>query len=91
MIKSEPINQPDLFEPYTRNEQTRQTRQHFPPEQNSASYKNVFLSQNSINTQSYRSTQMENENQLPYYLQQHEITKTKLINFSQIPIAAKSQ
>ena len=33
---------------------------------------------------------MHNETPLPYYLQQHEITKTHLKNFSQIPNAAES-
>ena len=33
---------------------------------------------------------MQNETPLPYSLQQHEITKNQLTNFSQIPNAAKS-
>ena len=33
---------------------------------------------------------MHNEISLPYYLQQHEITKRQLTNFSQMPLAAKS-
>ena len=33
---------------------------------------------------------MQNEIPLPYYLQQHEITKTQFTNFSQIPNAAES-
>ena len=33
---------------------------------------------------------MQNETPLPYYLQQHEITKTQLTKFSQIPNAADS-
>ena len=59
---------------------------------------------NSINTQffqpvqsqipmtmhSYQPTQMQNEISLRYYLQQHEITKNQLTNFSQIPNAAES-
>ena len=32
---------------------------------------------------------MQNEIPLPYYLQQHEITKIQLANFSQIPNAAE--
>ena len=28
---------------------------------------------------------MQNEIPLPYYLQQHEVTKTQLTNFSQMP------
>ena len=78
----DPFYQPDIFELYTRNEQ-RQTRRH------PTSY-NKFQSQNPVNTQNYRPTQRQNENPLPYYLQQHEITKTQLSNFSQIPNAAES-
>ena len=33
---------------------------------------------------------MHNEISLPYYLQQHEITKYQLTNFSQMPNAAES-
>ena len=33
---------------------------------------------------------MQNEILLPYYLQSHEITKSQLTNFSQIPNAAES-
>ena len=33
---------------------------------------------------------MQNEYPLPYYLQQHEITKTQFTNFSQQPNAAES-
>ena len=47
-------------------------------------------SQNQISTHSYQSTQMQIEIPLPYYLQQHEITKNQLTNFSQIPNAAES-
>ena len=43
----DPNYQPDLFEPYTRNEQTRQIRQ------NPASYKNKFQSESPTNTQNY--------------------------------------
>ena len=32
---------------------------------------------------------MHNEIPLPYYLQQHEITKRQLTNFSQMPLAAE--
>ena len=51
----DPFYQPDLFESYTRNEQTRQTRQ------NSASYNNNFQLQNPIRTQIYQPTQMQIE------------------------------
>ena len=46
--------------------------------------------QNPIITHSYHPTQMQNEKPLPYYLQQHEITKNQLSNFSQMPNAAES-
>ena len=63
-----------------------------------------LLLQNPINTQSYQPvqsqnpisvrfdqpTQTENEIPPPYYLQQHEIIKNSLTNFSQIPNAAES-
>ena len=77
-----------FFEPDRRSEQTRQSRQTFPPRQNSASYKNIFLPQNHMNT--HQPNQTHNEVPLPCYLQQHEITKTYLTNFSQIPNTAKS-
>ena len=46
-------------------------------------------SQNPVSMHSYQPTQMQNEIPLPYYLQQHEITKNQLTNFSQIPNAAE--
>ena len=39
---------------------------------------------------SYQPTQMQKEIPLPFYLQQHEITKNQLTNFSQMPNAAES-
>ena len=33
---------------------------------------------------------MHNESPLPFYVQQHEITKSQLTNFSQMPKAAES-
>ena len=45
--------------------------------------------QNPVSTHSYQPTRMQNENPLLYYLQQHEITKSQLTNFSQIPNAAE--
>ena len=47
-------------------------------------------SQNPMTLHSYQPTQMQNEIPLPYYLQQHELTKNQLTNFSQIPNAAES-
>ena len=46
--------------------------------------------QNPMITHPYQPTQMQNEIPLPYYLQQHEITKNQLSNFSQMPNAAES-
>ena len=46
--------------------------------------------QNPTTMHSYQPNQMQNEIPLPYYLQQHEITKNQLTNFSQIPNAAES-
>ena len=57
----DPVYQPDLFEPYTRNEQTPQSRQFLPPKQNSASYNNNFQSQNPIITKSYQPTQIQSD------------------------------
>ena len=47
-------------------------------------------SQNPVSMHSYQRTHMQNEIPLPYYLQQHEITKNQPTNFSQIPNAAES-
>ena len=46
--------------------------------------------QNTMSMHSYQPTQMQNEIPLPYYLQQHEITKSQLLIFSQMPNAAES-
>ena len=46
--------------------------------------------QNPMIMHSYQPTQMQNETPLPYYLQQHEITKNQLSNFSQMLNAAES-
>ena len=46
--------------------------------------------QNPMTIHSYQPNQMKNEISSPYYLQQHEITKNQLTNFSQIPNAAES-
>ena len=63
--QSDPIYQPDIFEPYTQSEQTRQSRQPFPLRQNSISYNKNFQSQNPMNTQNYQPNQLQNENPLP--------------------------
>ena len=62
----------------------RQPRSNYEPQNNN------FYSQNPVNTDYYQPTQMQNEIPLPYYLQQHEITKNQLTNFSQMPNAAES-
>ena len=77
------VNQPDIFDPYTREQHMRQ------PRPNHASQNNKFYSQNPVNTDYYQPTQMQNKIPLPYYLQQHEITKNQLTNFSQMPNAAE--
>ena len=46
--------------------------------------------QNPVNTNYYQQTQMQNEIPLPSYLKQHEITKSQLTIFSQMPNAADS-
>ena len=46
--------------------------------------------QNPMLMHSYQPTQMQNEIPLPYYLQQHEITKSQLSSFSPMPNAAES-
>ena len=60
------------------------------PRSNLASQNNNFCSQNPVNTDYYQPTQRQNEIPLPYYLQQHEITKRQLTNFSQLPNATDS-
>ena len=47
-------------------------------------------SQNPMTMNSYQPNQMQNEIPLPYYLQQHDITKNQLTFFSQMPNAAES-
>ena len=83
-LQSYHVNQPDIFEPYTREQHMLQTRPNYEPQNNN------FSSQNPANTDYYQPTQMKNEIPLPYYLQQHEITKNQLKNFSQMPNAAES-
>ena len=53
------------------------------------SYQSV-QQQNPASIHSYQPTQLQNEIPLPNYLQQHEIAKNELINFSQITNAAES-
>ena len=60
------------------------------PRSNHEPQNNNFYSHNPANTDYYQPTQMQNEISLPYYLQQHEITKNQLTSISQMPNAAKS-
>ena len=46
--------------------------------------------QNLVSKRSYQSTQLQNQLRPSYNLQQHEITKSQLTNFSQKPNAAES-
>ena len=76
----------------------------FSPQPIDTQHQQPIQQQNPINTQSfqpiqqqnpmiahsYQPTQMQNEIPLPYYLQQHEITRNQLSNFSQMPNAAES-
>ena len=43
-----------------------------------------------VNTQSHQPESLRNEIPLPYYLQQLEITKNQITNFTQIPNTAES-
>ena len=56
---------------------------------NAQSFQSI-QSQNPMTMHSYQPTHKQNEIPLPYYLQQHEITKNQLTNFSQIPNAVES-
>ena len=62
---------------------------HIPNSINTQSFQPI-KSQNPMTMHSYHPNQMQNEIPLPYYLQQHEITKNQHTNFSQIPNAAES-
>ena len=90
-------HQPDIFAPYTKEYRTQRPRQSQPsqnmktyiqnPQQlhiqnlvNTQSFQPI-QPQNSILMHSYQPTQMQNEIPLPYYLQQHEITKKSIFKF----------
>ena len=51
------------------------------PRSNHEPQNNNFYSQNPANTDYYQPTQMQNEIPLPFYLQQHEITKKSTDKF----------
>ena len=82
--RSYSIDQLEIFKPNTRDEQIR------PPRNNPTSCNNISQPQNPVNTQPYQPTQMHNKIPLPYYLQQHEITKSQPTKISQKPKAAES-
>ena len=62
---------------------------HIPNSINTQSFQPIH-SQNPMSMHSHQPTQMQNKVPILYYLQQHEITKNQLTNFSQIPNAAES-
>ena len=62
---------------------------HMPNPTNTQSFQPI-QPQNPMTMHSYQPTQIQNEIPLPYYLQQHEITKNQLSNFSEMPNAAES-
>ena len=62
---------------------------HMPNPTNTQSFQPI-QPQNPMTMHSYQPSRMQNEIPLPYYLQQHEITKNQLSNFSQMPNAAES-
>ena len=78
------IDQPNFFEACTQNEHIGH------PRTNPTPYNRNFQQQNPVNTHLYQPTHMHNEIPLPYYLQQHEITKSQSKLFSQMPQAAES-
>ena len=79
-IKIYPQNPTDIQNPQQMHVQNPFNTQYFQPIQ----------PQKPMTMHSYQPTQMQNEIPLPYYLQQHEITKNQLSNFSQMPNAAES-
>ena len=79
-IKIYPQNSTDIQNPQ---------QMHIPNPFNTQSIQPI-QPQNPMLMHSYQPTQMQNEIPLPYYLQQHEITKNQLSNFSQMPNAAES-
>ena len=77
-----------IFSPNPTDTQNQQPI-HMPNPINSQSFQ-PMQPQNPMTMHSYQPNQMQNEIPLPYYLQQHEITKNQLTNISQIPNAAES-
>ena len=79
-MKIYPKNPTDVQHPHQMHKQYPFNTQSFQPIQ----------PLNPMSMHSYQPTQMQIEIPLPYYLQQHEITKNQLSNFSQMPNAAES-
>ena len=79
-MKIYPQNPTDVQNPQQMHTQNPFNTQSFQPIQ----------PQNPMLMHSYQPTQKQNEIPLSYYLQQHEITKYQLSNFSQLPNAAES-
>ena len=79
-MKIYPQNPTDIQNPHQMHIQNPFNAQSFQPIQ----------PQNPMLMHSYQPTQLQNEILLPYYLQQSEITKNQLSNFSQMPNAAES-
>ena len=65
-------------------------QQSFSQRQNFAQPANNMQKQNQTNTPGYQPNPLQNETLLPYYLQQHEITKTQRTKFTNIPNTAES-
>ena len=79
-MKIYPQNSTDIQNPQHMHIQNPFNAQSFQPVQ----------PQNPMSMHSYQPIQMQNELPLPYYLQQHEITKNQLSNFSQVPNTVES-
>ena len=97
-------HQTDIFAPYTKEYRTSRNIKIYPRNPTDEQNTQQMHIQNPFNTQSfqpiqpqnpmsmhsYQPTPMKNEIPLPYYIQQHKITKNQLSNFSQMPNAAES-
>ena len=88
--------QPDIFASYNQEyrgqgvQKPHTNHRIFSPQPIDTQNQQPIQQQNPMITHSYQPTQMQNEIPLPYYLQQHEITRNQLSNFSQMPNAAES-
>ena len=88
--------QPDIFTPYNQEyrgqgiQKPHTYHRIFSPQPINTQNQQPIQQQNPMIANSYQPAQMQNEIPLPYYLQQHEITRNQLSNFSQMPNAAES-